>query len=587
MPPVSSPGLALPPRAPVRRLRADAALSRVRFRRAVTLLLMTLVLPGSAQLVAGRREVGRIALRVWLRVVGAFVGDRAASAWSWHGFVFWLASNTVVLGFVRLLLCALAVGWALLFIDAWRLGQPLELLQKQRLAMVGLNGVLCFSVAGSLLFASHVVAVQKGFISAMFGDGAATRRDPRPLQRPAARRRLRRGPLGPAAGQPHGGQHRRGHRQGDPVRAAAQHDRTSRSPRARSWTSSSPTATTATTCELEQPLDLGPGQQGAVQRATTTPASRPPIEGVEGITGLKINYYAMVNLQGFRSMVQAVGGLKLNVRDRIPIGGVGGPVTGYIEPGVQRLNGFETLWFARSRESADDYSRMARQKCVMNAMLQQLVPADRGARSSRRSPRPARQLITTDLPASRARHVRGARDEGPLASRSRTVSFVPPVINTGHPDIAKIHADGEEGDRPLRGQQGPAKTAAPAAKASHGQEGLLARRSSRTVGGSIGNLHDGYAANAADRPVERLLRPAAPHAARSVGCRRGVGRPVSARVVAVVVTWNRRELLVESLPRCARRPTRRRRSWSSTTRRTDGTDRAARAARRRTSTSCT
>ena len=61
-----------------------------------------------------------------------------------------------------------------LFIDAWRLGQPLELLQKQRLAMVGLNGVLCFSVAGSLLFASHVVAVQKGFISAMFGDGHAS-----------------------------------------------------------------------------------------------------------------------------------------------------------------------------------------------------------------------------------------------------------------------------------------------------------------------------------------------------------------------------------------------------------------------------
>ena len=49
----------------------------------------------------------------------------------------------------------------MLFIDAWRLGQPLQLLQKQRLAMVGLNGVLCFSVAGSLLFASHVVAVQK------------------------------------------------------------------------------------------------------------------------------------------------------------------------------------------------------------------------------------------------------------------------------------------------------------------------------------------------------------------------------------------------------------------------------------------
>src|SRR5690242_17276575 len=170
MPPVSSPGLRTPtgqrtPRATGR----DAALARVRFRRAITLLLMTLVLPGSAQLAAGRRDVGRFALRVWLSVVGGVVLVVLLGL-VWHGFVYWLASNTVVLGFIRLLLCALAVGWALLFLDAWRLGQPLELLQRQRLAVVGLNGVLCFAVAGTLLFASHVVAVQKGFISTMFGN---------------------------------------------------------------------------------------------------------------------------------------------------------------------------------------------------------------------------------------------------------------------------------------------------------------------------------------------------------------------------------------------------------------------------------
>ena len=29
--------------------------------------------------------------------------------------------------------------------------------------------------------------------------------------------------------------------------------------------------------------------------------------GVEGITGLKINYWAMVNLEGFKDLVDAVG----------------------------------------------------------------------------------------------------------------------------------------------------------------------------------------------------------------------------------------------------------------------------------------
>jgi hypothetical protein len=43
----------------------DDRLARVQFRRAVTLLVMTLVVPGSAQLVAGRKQVGRVALRIW------------------------------------------------------------------------------------------------------------------------------------------------------------------------------------------------------------------------------------------------------------------------------------------------------------------------------------------------------------------------------------------------------------------------------------------------------------------------------------------------------------------------------------------
>ncbi len=89
----------------------------------------------------------------------------------WNSFVFWLLSNTFLLGIIRFGLMVLAVGWAYLFVDAWRLGDPLALRQKQRLAMVGINGVLCFSVAGSLLFAAHVVTVQRDFIAAMFTSG--------------------------------------------------------------------------------------------------------------------------------------------------------------------------------------------------------------------------------------------------------------------------------------------------------------------------------------------------------------------------------------------------------------------------------
>ncbi len=148
---------------------------RVRFRRAVTLMLMTLVLPGSAQLVAGNRRTGRIALRTWavLLVVGA---GMLVASFFWHGVAFWAGTNTGVLQGLRISLMVLAVGWAYLFVDAWRLGQPLTLQRQHRLAIVGVNGFLCFSVAGALLFGAHVIGVQRDFMISMFGDGRPSAR---------------------------------------------------------------------------------------------------------------------------------------------------------------------------------------------------------------------------------------------------------------------------------------------------------------------------------------------------------------------------------------------------------------------------
>ena len=482
MPPVSTPG----PGARTGARRPVDAVARVRFRRAITLMLMTLVLPGSAQLVAGRRDVGRIALRVWLATVGtgAFV---VLVSLLWHGFAYWLVSSTFMLTAVRLALCALAVGWALLFMDAWRLGQPLELRQRQRLAIVGLNGVLCFSVVGTLLFASHLVAVQRGFISAMFGDGVVSA---------AEHGRYNVLLLGGDSGADRWGL------RPDSLTVASIDQETGRTilfglprnmtgfpfPEGSVMGEQFPDGYDCEGCELNSLATWAVDNKELFQ-GYDDPGVQATIEGVEGITGLTINYYAMVNLQGFRSLVEAVGGLQLNVRDRIPIGGVGGPVTGYLEPGIQRLNGFETLWFARSRESADDYSRMARQKCVMNAMLQQLSPSTVITKFERIA-EASEQLITTDLPASQL----GTFAELALKARSQpvgTVSFVPPAINTSDPDIDKIR---RMIDRAIDRSSGQA-----AAKPKAARHGFSTQRTAddASVGGSLGNLHEGYAANKA------------------------------------------------------------------------------------------
>ena len=74
------------------------------------------------------------------------------------------------------------------------------------------------------------------------------------------------------------------------------------------------------------------------------------VMAVEGITGLEINYWAMVNLEGFKDLVDAVGGVTLNVRDRSRSGCRHDVLLRYIEPGdAASSTGCETLWFARAR----------------------------------------------------------------------------------------------------------------------------------------------------------------------------------------------------------------------------------------------
>ncbi|HON76802.1 MAG TPA: LytR family transcriptional regulator, partial [Dermatophilaceae bacterium] len=95
---------------------------RLRRRRALSLVVMTLLVPGSAQLVAGNRGVGRVALRVWLSTIGvlAVLGLVALVRRSW---VIGLLSRGAVLAIVAAVLAVLALGWLILFVDTLRLAQ--------------------------------------------------------------------------------------------------------------------------------------------------------------------------------------------------------------------------------------------------------------------------------------------------------------------------------------------------------------------------------------------------------------------------------------------------------------------------------
>ncbi len=94
--------------------------------------------------------------------------------------------------------------------------------------------------------------------------------------------------------------------------------------------------------------------------------------------GLEIDYFLTVNLDGAKDMLDALGKVTLNVNSPLPIGGDTDRQIlpgGWIEPGPnQQLGGRLALWYARGRWGYDDYSRMARQRCLVNAVVQQASP---------------------------------------------------------------------------------------------------------------------------------------------------------------------------------------------------------------------
>lgn len=94
--------------------------------------------------------------------------------------------------------------------------------------------------------------------------------------------------------------------------------------------------------------------------------------------GLKIDYYVKINLDGFKQLIDALGGITVNINYRVPKGGSvdkNQPPPSWLEPGPnQHLNGTDALWYARGRYGLDDYSRMERQRCVVSAVIRQTNP---------------------------------------------------------------------------------------------------------------------------------------------------------------------------------------------------------------------
>ena len=110
----------------------------------------------------------------------------------------------------------------------------------------------------------------------------------------------------------------------------------------------------------------------------------PSVNALKGAIGLvfgvDVHYYAKVDLAGFVALIDALGGVTIDVPKTIVDGSYphekGGTESVVIEQGAQHLDGHLALAYARIRRNSGDFARMHRQRCLLGALVEQIDLSD-------------------------------------------------------------------------------------------------------------------------------------------------------------------------------------------------------------------
>ena len=90
------------------------------------------------------------------------------------------------------------------------------------------------------------------------------------------------------------------------------------------------------------------------------------VKTVEQFLGVPINYYAQIDFEAFVKFIDEIGGVKIDVPDKITVDLLGDNNTKTLKPGVQVLPGEWALAYARARHTeGGDFDRANRQQQVI------------------------------------------------------------------------------------------------------------------------------------------------------------------------------------------------------------------------------
>ncbi|MBF4561659.1 LCP family protein [Microbacterium sp. VKM Ac-2870] len=401
--------------------RPDTRSPQLMTRRAWWLLVLNFLIPGSAQLLAGNRRLGRVGLAAtllfWVVVVLALV-----AALIWPALLFSVGTNGFALLVIQLVLLAYALLWVVLTVDTLRLIRLVNVRRGARpvAAALAILGLVVGS-GGAVYAAQQLLAPAREAIASIFTNDAP----PVPPSNGYYNFLL----LGADSGLGRdsmrfdsisvvsvnaetGAVHITGIPRDlayAPFADGPMHDRypdgfEGHPSESCGWGPGINQLMNAV--EICQPEDGKEIYPDAAAKSST-PAIEATKDAAEGILGIQIPYYVFVDMKGFADIVDALGGVDITVQERLPEGG--GPTyegepaedwaIGWIEVGPQHMNGDTAQWYARSRYTTSDWDRMRRQRELQQAILAQANPANVLSRFQAVAAAGS-DLVKTDIPDS-------------------------------------------------------------------------------------------------------------------------------------------------------------------------------------------
>lgn len=132
--------------------------------------------------------------------------------------------------------------------------------------------------------------------------------------------------------------------------------------------------------------------------------ARLTLQTVSRLMGVAVPYYVQLNLEGFRRLIDQLGGINLDVERRMYYQDPQQNLTINLVPGPQRLTGEQALQYVRFRLSADgrhddEWRRTQRQQRFVKALLAQALAPANWPRTSELLRR-AHNLVQTNIPAT-------------------------------------------------------------------------------------------------------------------------------------------------------------------------------------------